>query len=38
MVAVGSDGLWRRFTAATGLDELTDDPRYADQPGAGQPP
>jgi crotonobetainyl-CoA:carnitine CoA-transferase CaiB-like acyl-CoA transferase len=32
MIAVGSDGLWRRFTAATGLDELTDDPRYATNP------
>jgi crotonobetainyl-CoA:carnitine CoA-transferase CaiB-like acyl-CoA transferase len=32
MVAVGSDGLWRRFTSATGLDELTDDPRYATNP------
>jgi crotonobetainyl-CoA:carnitine CoA-transferase CaiB-like acyl-CoA transferase len=32
MVAVGSDGLWRRFTAATGLDELTDDSRYATNP------
>jgi crotonobetainyl-CoA:carnitine CoA-transferase CaiB-like acyl-CoA transferase len=32
MVAVGSDGLWRRFTAATGLDELTDDPLYATNP------
>ena len=32
MVAVGSDGLWRRFTAATGLDELTDDPRFATNP------
>jgi crotonobetainyl-CoA:carnitine CoA-transferase CaiB-like acyl-CoA transferase len=32
MVAVGSDGLWRRFTAATGLDELADDPRYATNP------
>jgi crotonobetainyl-CoA:carnitine CoA-transferase CaiB-like acyl-CoA transferase len=32
MVAVGSDGLWRRFTAASGLDELTDDPRYATNP------
>jgi crotonobetainyl-CoA:carnitine CoA-transferase CaiB-like acyl-CoA transferase len=32
MVAVGSDGLWRRFTAATGLGELTDDPRYATNP------
>jgi crotonobetainyl-CoA:carnitine CoA-transferase CaiB-like acyl-CoA transferase len=32
MVAVGSEGLWRRFTAATGLDELTDDPRYATNP------
>jgi crotonobetainyl-CoA:carnitine CoA-transferase CaiB-like acyl-CoA transferase len=32
MIAVGSDGLWRRFTAATGLDDLTDDPRYATNP------
>jgi len=32
MVAVGSDGLWRRFTAAAGLDELTDDARYATNP------
>jgi crotonobetainyl-CoA:carnitine CoA-transferase CaiB-like acyl-CoA transferase len=32
MVAVGSDGLWRRFTAATGLDDLADDPRYATNP------
>jgi crotonobetainyl-CoA:carnitine CoA-transferase CaiB-like acyl-CoA transferase len=32
MVAVGSDGVWRRFTAATGLDDLTDDPRYATNP------
>ena len=32
MVAVGSDGLWRRFTAATGLDDLTGDPRYATNP------
>ena len=32
MVAVGSDGMWRRFTAATGLDDLTDDPRYATNP------
>jgi crotonobetainyl-CoA:carnitine CoA-transferase CaiB-like acyl-CoA transferase len=32
MVAVGSDGLWKRFTTATGLDDLTDDPRYATNP------
>jgi crotonobetainyl-CoA:carnitine CoA-transferase CaiB-like acyl-CoA transferase len=32
MVAVGSDGLWRRFTSATGLDELADDPLYATNP------
>jgi formyl-CoA transferase/CoA:oxalate CoA-transferase len=32
MVAVGSEGLWHRFTAATGLDDLTDDPRYATNP------
>jgi hypothetical protein len=29
MVAVGNDGLWRRFAAATGLGELADDPWYA---------
>lgn len=32
MVAVGSDGLWRRFTSATGLDELAGDPRFATNP------
>jgi crotonobetainyl-CoA:carnitine CoA-transferase CaiB-like acyl-CoA transferase len=32
MVAVGSDAIWRRFTAATGLDALTDDPRFATNP------
>jgi crotonobetainyl-CoA:carnitine CoA-transferase CaiB-like acyl-CoA transferase len=32
MVAIGSDGLWRRFTAAAGLDDLTGDPRYATNP------
>src|ERR1700733_2955142 len=32
MLAVGSDAIWRRFTAAAGLDELTDDPRYATNP------
>ncbi len=32
MVAVGSDGLWRRFSAAVGLGNLTDDPRYATNP------
>lgn len=32
MVAVGSDGLWQRFTAATGLGELAGDPRYATNP------
>ncbi len=32
MVAVGSDGLWRRFAEATGLTELADDPRYATNP------
>jgi crotonobetainyl-CoA:carnitine CoA-transferase CaiB-like acyl-CoA transferase len=32
MVAVGSDGLWRRFTSATGLDDLADDPLYATNP------
>ncbi len=32
MVAVGSDGLWRRFAEATGLAELADDPRFATNP------
>jgi len=32
MIAVGSEGLWRRFAAATGLDALADDPRYATNP------
>jgi crotonobetainyl-CoA:carnitine CoA-transferase CaiB-like acyl-CoA transferase len=32
MVAVGSDGLWRRFAEATGLTELVGDPRYATNP------
>ena len=32
MVAVGSDGLWRRFAAAAGLGELAEDPRYATNP------
>jgi crotonobetainyl-CoA:carnitine CoA-transferase CaiB-like acyl-CoA transferase len=32
MIAVGSDGLWRRFAAATGLDDLATDPAYATNP------
>ncbi len=32
MVAVGSDGLWQRFTEATGLGDLAGDPRYATNP------
>lgn len=28
MVAVGNDGLWRRFTAAIGRGDLTDDDRF----------
>src|SRR5260370_35751330 len=32
MVAVGSDGLWRPFPAATGADELAHDARYATNP------
>jgi crotonobetainyl-CoA:carnitine CoA-transferase CaiB-like acyl-CoA transferase len=32
MIAVGSEGLWRRFTKATGLESLTDDPDYATNP------
>ena len=27
-IAVGNDGLWRRFGAALGLDDLVDDPRF----------
>lgn len=29
MVAVGNDGLWRRFAVAVGLGHLAEDPRYA---------
>lgn len=32
-IAVGNDGLWTRFTAAMGLDEYRDDPRFADNEG-----
>jgi crotonobetainyl-CoA:carnitine CoA-transferase CaiB-like acyl-CoA transferase len=32
MVAVGSDGLWRRFAEATGLASLAGDPRFATNP------
>ena len=32
MVAVGNDGLWRRFASALGLDELVEDPRFATNP------
>ncbi|MBV9092703.1 MAG: CoA transferase [Streptosporangiaceae bacterium] len=32
MVAVGSDAIWRRFAAASGLGDLADDPRYASNP------
>jgi crotonobetainyl-CoA:carnitine CoA-transferase CaiB-like acyl-CoA transferase len=32
-IAVGNDGLWARFTAAMGLDEYRDDPRFADNEG-----
>lgn len=32
MVAVGNDGLWRRFAAAVGLNELCDDDRFATNP------
>lgn len=28
-LAVGTDGLWRRFCAALGLEDLADDPRFA---------
>ena len=32
MVAVGNDGLWRRFAPVLGLDDLVDDPRFATNP------
>jgi formyl-CoA transferase/CoA:oxalate CoA-transferase len=32
MVAVGNDGLWRRFTSALDLSALGDDPRFASNP------
>jgi crotonobetainyl-CoA:carnitine CoA-transferase CaiB-like acyl-CoA transferase len=32
MVAVGNDGLWRRFAAAIGLGDLADDRRFATNP------
>lgn len=32
MVAVGNDGLWRRFAPVVGLTELVDDPRFATNP------
>jgi crotonobetainyl-CoA:carnitine CoA-transferase CaiB-like acyl-CoA transferase len=32
MIAVGNDGLWRRFAHTVGLDHLVDDDRYAANP------
>ncbi len=32
MLAVGNDGMWRRFASAAGLTELVDDPRFATNP------
>jgi formyl-CoA transferase/CoA:oxalate CoA-transferase len=32
MVAVGNDGLWRRFAVALGVEELAEDPRFATNP------
>ncbi|MDR6620455.1 CaiB/BaiF CoA-transferase family protein [Sinomonas atrocyanea] len=32
MVAVGNDGLWRRFTGAVGRPELAEDPRFRANP------
>ena len=32
MIAVGNDGLWRRFAPAVGLGDLAEDPRYATNP------
>ena len=32
MVAVGNDDQWRRLCAATGLDDLADDPRFTTNP------
>ncbi len=29
VIAVGNDHIWRRFCSAAGLNELTDDPRFA---------
>ncbi len=33
MIAVGNDGLWRRFVHTVGLDHLVGDDRYATNPG-----
>ena len=33
VVAIGNDTLWRRFCTVTGLGELADDPRLADNTG-----
>jgi len=32
VVAVGNDGIWKRFCAVTGLDALVDDPRFSTNP------
>jgi formyl-CoA transferase/CoA:oxalate CoA-transferase len=32
MIAVGNDGLWRRFTEAVGRPELAEDPRFSANP------
>ncbi len=32
-IAVGNDGLWAKFTAAMGLDDYRDDPRFKDNEG-----
>jgi formyl-CoA transferase/CoA:oxalate CoA-transferase len=32
MVAAGNDGLWRRFAGLVGLEDLTDDERFATNP------
>lgn len=32
VIAVGNDGIWKRFCSVTGLDELVDDPKYSTNP------
>ena len=32
VVAVGNDGIWKRFCKVTGLDDIVDDPRFSTNP------